>query len=51
LFHAASFIESRTYRSFEVYAVVCAIYFAMVIAFKALFAVIGLAAFRWPIRR
>ncbi|MBD3847635.1 amino acid ABC transporter permease [Bosea sp. SSUT16] len=51
LFHAASFIESRTYRSFEVYAVVCAIYFAMVIAFKALFAVIGLAAFRWPVRR
>lgn len=51
LFHAASFIESRTYRSFEVYAVVCAIYFAMVIAFKALFAGIGLAAFRWPVRR
>lgn len=51
LFHAASFIESRTYRSFEVYAVVCAVYFAMVIAFKALFAVIGVAAFRWPVRR
>lgn len=51
LFHAASFIESRTYRSFEVYAVVCAIYFAMVMAFKALFAVVGIAAFRWPVRR
>ncbi len=51
LFYMGSFVESRTYRSFEVYAVVCAIYFAMVIAFKALFAVIGLAAFRWPIRR
>lgn len=51
LFHAASFIESRTYRSFEVYAVVCAIYFAMVISFKSLFAIIGLAAFRWPVKR
>ncbi len=51
LFHAASFIESRTYRSFEVYAVVCAIYFAMVITFKSLFAIIGLAAFRWPVKR
>ncbi|HEY5798168.1 MAG TPA: amino acid ABC transporter permease [Bosea sp. (in: a-proteobacteria)] len=51
LFHAASFIESRTYRSFEVYTVVCAIYFAMVIAFKALFAVLGFAAFRWPVKR
>jgi polar amino acid transport system permease protein len=51
LFHAGSFIESRTYRSFEVYAVICAIYFAMVMAFKAAFAVIGVLAFRWPVRR
>src|SRR5687768_2915297 len=29
LFHTGSFVESRTYRSFEVYAVVCAIYFAL----------------------
>ena len=51
LFHTASFIESRTYRSFEVYAVVCAIYFALVIAFKAAFAIVGRLAFRWPTRR
>ncbi|POR53297.1 amino acid ABC transporter permease [Bosea psychrotolerans] len=51
LFHAGSFIESRTYRSFEVYAVICAIYFAMVMAFKAVFAAIGLLTFRWPVRR
>lgn len=51
LFHTASFIESRTYRSFEVYAVVCAIYFALVMAFKAAFAIVGRLAFRWPTRR
>nr|WP_246388674.1 amino acid ABC transporter permease [Microvirga mediterraneensis] len=51
LFHTASFIESRTYRSFEVYAVVCAIYFALVIAFKVAFAIVGRLAFRWPTRR
>ncbi|PVE20552.1 ABC transporter permease [Microvirga sp. KLBC 81] len=51
LFHTASFVESRTYRSFEVYAVVCAIYFALAMTFKGAFAVIGRLAFRWPIRR
>jgi len=51
LFHVAGFIESRTYRSFEVYAVICVVYFAMAMSFKALFAIIGLAAFRWPRRR
>lgn len=51
LFHTASFVESRTYRSFEVYAVVCAIYFALAMAFKGAFAVIGRLAFRWPTRR
>jgi polar amino acid transport system permease protein len=51
LFHTASFIESRTYRSFEVYAVICIVYFAMAMAFKAGFWVIGTVAFRWPRRR
>lgn len=51
LFHTASFIESRTYRSFEVYAVICVVYFAMAMAFKAIFAAVGIVAFRWPRRR
>lgn len=51
LFHTASFVESRTYRSFEVYAVVCAIYFALAMAFKTAFAIVGRLAFRWPTRR
>jgi polar amino acid transport system permease protein len=51
LFHTGSFIESRTYRSFEVYAVICGIYFALVMAFKTLFSTIGWLAFRWPVRR
>ena len=51
LFHAAGFVESRSFRSFEVYAVVCAMYLAMVVAFKLLFAAAGRLAFRWPVRR
>ncbi|WP_156927176.1 amino acid ABC transporter permease [Azospirillum halopraeferens] len=51
LFHAGGFIESRTYRSFEVYAVICGIYFALVMAFKLLFAAVGRLAFRWPVGR
>lgn len=51
LFHAAAFVESRTFRSFEVYAVVCAIYFILVLAFRLAFAGIGRIAFRWPTGR
>jgi polar amino acid transport system permease protein len=51
LFHVAGFIDSRTYRSFEVYTLICAIYFALVILFKIAFAVIGRMVFRWPARR
>ncbi|WP_225769035.1 amino acid ABC transporter permease [Inquilinus sp. Marseille-Q2685] len=51
LFHTAGFVESRSFRSFEVYAVVCVLYLAMVAAFKALFAAVGRLAFRWPVRR
>ena len=51
LFHAGGLIDSRTYRSFEVYIVICAIYFVMFIAIKIVFAVIERFAFPWPVRR
>jgi len=51
LFHTAAFVESRTYRSFEVYAVVCAIYFIMVLSLRLIFAGVERIAFRWPTRR
>lgn len=51
LFHVGGFIESRTFRSFEVYAVICAIYFALVMAFKLAFAGVERLIFRWPMRR
>ncbi|SHN07619.1 amino acid ABC transporter permease [Roseibium suaedae] len=51
LFHTAAFVESRTYRSFEVYAVVCAIYFVMVLSLRLIFAGAERIAFRWPTRR
>ena len=51
LFHTAAFVESRTYRSFEVYALVCVIYFAMVLALRLIFAGVERLAFRWPTRR
>ena len=38
LFHKASFIDSRTFRSFEVYAVVTLCYLVFTIGFRALFA-------------
>jgi polar amino acid transport system permease protein len=40
LFHMASMIDSATYRSFEVYAVVCGFYLALALAFRLLFAMI-----------
>ena len=46
LFHVASIIQSRTFRDFEVYAVVAAVYLAMALAFKLLFAVIEQVAFK-----
>jgi polar amino acid transport system permease protein len=51
LFHAAGFVESRTYRSFEVYAVVCAIYLALVLLLKGAFFAVERLAFRWPTGR
>ncbi len=51
LFHTAAFVESRTFRSFEVYAVVCVIYFVMVLSLRLLFSGFERIAFRWPTRR
>lgn len=51
LFHTATFVESRTFRSFEVYALISGIYVVLVIASRILFAGIGALAFRWPVRR
>ena len=35
LFHTASIIQSRTFRDFEVYIVVAALYLALALAFRA----------------
>ncbi len=40
LMRAASFIESRTFRSFEAYAVICAVYLGIVIVFRLAMALI-----------
>lgn len=40
LFHVASIIQSRTFRDFEIYAVVSVIYLCLALAFKLLFAAI-----------
>lgn len=45
LFHAASIIQSRTFRDFEVYAVVAALYLAMALAARVIFAGVYLWAF------
>ncbi|MGO4837906.1 amino acid ABC transporter permease, partial [Rhizobiaceae sp. 2RAB30] len=37
LFHQAAFIESRTFRSFEVYALITLSYLVLTLAFRALF--------------
>jgi polar amino acid transport system permease protein len=45
LFHMAAFLESRTFRSFEIYLVVTGLYLVMALAFRALFAVLYHFAF------
>jgi len=45
LFHVASIIQSRTFRDFEIYAVVAAIYLALAVVLKFAFAAIGHLAF------
>jgi polar amino acid transport system permease protein len=53
LFHMASLIDSTTYRSFEVYTVVCGFYLALALAFRLLFALIYFLVFARsaPMRR
>lgn len=51
LFHVASFIDSRTFRSFEVYAAITLIYLCLTLGFRAVFALIYWAVFvRRPAR-
>jgi polar amino acid transport system permease protein len=45
LFHAASIVQSRTFRDFEVYTVIGALYLGLAFAFRGLFAVIYRVAF------
>lgn len=45
LFHVASIIQSRTFRDFEIYAVVAVIYLALALAFKLAFAALHRFAF------
>lgn len=40
LFHQATFIDSRTYRSFEAYALITVAYLALTLSFRALFALV-----------
>lgn len=45
LFHMGSLIDSATYRSFEVYAVVCGFYLTAALAFRGFFALVYWAVF------
>lgn len=45
LFHAASIVQSRTFRDFEVYTVIGVLYLSLAFAFRGLFAVIYRQAF------
>jgi polar amino acid transport system permease protein len=45
LFHMAAFLESRTFRSFEIYLVVTGLYLVMALGFRAMFAVVYHFAF------
>lgn len=45
LFHVASIIQSRTFRDFEIYAVIAGVYLALALAFKLLFAALHRLAF------
>lgn len=47
LFHAGSIIQSRTFRDFEVYAVVGGLYLALAFIFRAVFALL----YRWAFAR
>jgi polar amino acid transport system permease protein len=45
LFHAASIVQSRTFRDFEVYIVIGALYLALAFLFRAVFATIHYLVF------
>jgi polar amino acid transport system permease protein len=45
LFHAASIIQSRTFRDFEVYTVIAVLYLALALALRAFFAMVYKLAF------
>jgi polar amino acid transport system permease protein len=45
LFHVASIIQSRTFRDFEIYAIVASVYLALALALKSAFAAIAHVAF------
>jgi polar amino acid transport system permease protein len=45
LFHTASIVQSRTFRDFEVYAVVAVVYLALALLFRLLFAALYHAIF------
>lgn len=45
LFHMGGFLESRTFRSFEVYLVITGLYLVMALGFRLLFAVIYRVSF------
>ena len=45
LFHAASIIQSRTFRDFEVYTVIAVLYLSLALMLRAVFAVIHKLAF------
>ncbi|HJS32976.1 MAG TPA: amino acid ABC transporter permease [Alphaproteobacteria bacterium] len=45
LFHVASIIQSRTFRDFEIYAVIAVIYLALALGFKLIFTAVHRLAF------
>ena len=45
LFHIASIIQSRTFRDFEIYAVIALVYLALALILKLLFVAIAQIAF------
>ena len=46
LFHAASIIQSRTFRDFEVFTVIAVLYLALALTLRGAFAMIYKLAFR-----
>ena len=48
LFHVASIIQSRTFRDFEVYAVIAGLYLVLALGFKLIFAGIARLSFHRP---